>query len=79
MTTRYYPDNAMAHCVYCHKILGENPQLHTTLVIKKLGFDRHEKLIKLWNNTAGIKKREIKTEETYKQLKQWLSEAENDL
>lgn len=79
ITTRYYPDNAMAHCVYCHKHLGENPQLHTDLTIKKLGFDRYTKLIEVWNNKEGIKKREIKTDETYQQLKTWLREAEDDL
>lgn len=78
-TTRYVPDNAMAHCNYCHRILGENPQLHTELTIKKLGFDRYDKLRKLWNNKEQIKKKEIKTDETYQQLKKWLREAEGEL
>lgn len=69
----------MAHCIYCHKRLGENPALHTELTIKKLGFDRYDSLQKVWNNKEGKKKREIRTDETYQQLKKWLKEAEDEL
>lgn len=77
-TTRYHPDNAMAHCVYCHKKLGENPALHADLTLKKLGQEKYDRLRAIWLNKKGIKRKEIKTPETYAKLKKWLREAEDE-
>ncbi len=79
ITVRYHPSNAFAHCVYCHKRLGENPIEFAEWAEKKLGKKIINQVQKIKLNKEGIKKREIKTDETYQQLKRWLSEAENDL
>jgi len=79
ITVRYHPDNAFAHCVYCHKYLGENPIEFSKWAENKLGKKIIDQVLKIKLNKEGIKQREIKTDETYQQLKQWLSEAENDL
>lgn len=78
ITTRFHPDNAMAHCVYCHKRLGENPDQHRELTFKKLGKERYERLRHIWLNKKGLKNRDIRTDETYQKLKKWLSEVEDE-
>jgi len=78
ITVRYHPDNAFAHCVYCHKYLSENPIEFSNWAEKKLGKEKIAEVLKIKLNKAGVKKREVKTDETYQQLKKWLSEVSND-
>jgi hypothetical protein len=43
-STRWDPDNAAAHCFYCHKTLGENPIAFTAWIKSYLGDVRYEAL-----------------------------------
>ena len=79
ITVRYHPDNAFSHCVYCHKYLSENPVEFAQWAEKILGKETIAKVQEIKLNKTGIKKREVKTDETYKQLKAWLKGAEDEL
>ena len=75
MSVRYDIDNAMAHCVYCHKILGENPIEFTKLYMEKYGQGRLDLLTEKANSTRKWSPPSKKTgykgekEEMYKHYK----------
>lgn len=42
---RYEPSNGICLCASCHKLMGENPDLHTELYLQIFGEDVHQELI----------------------------------
>src|SRR5438552_3809582 len=44
-SVRYDPDNAIAVCFYCHRILTENPENHREFFRKRLGENGYKLLM----------------------------------
>jgi hypothetical protein len=69
MSVRYDMDNAMAHCVYCHRHLGENPIMFALHYIYNRGQGKldllieRERQIKKWEKPS--KKTGYKGEKEY--------------
>ena len=55
-SVRCHPDNAMAHCIGCHRILGENPVEFARFVMETLGEQRYERLKVLANKPTKFTK-----------------------
>jgi hypothetical protein len=61
-SVRFEPDNAMAACFGCHRILGSQPDEHRRLFEARLGQERYEVLLEKANDTklGRLAKREAK-------------------
>ena len=60
-SVRYHPLNAMAHCIYCHKYLGENPLLFASHYASLRTPDEQAELILLANEVKKWEKPSKKT------------------
>lgn len=58
--TRYWPLNAVSHCVYCHKFLGENPLVFAEWARDRLGHYDYNRLIRMKQITVRRRKPEKK-------------------
>ena len=45
--TRWHPNSAASHCVFCHKVFTEDPALFGAWIVTHLGQERSEEMRKL--------------------------------